>query len=313
MTNKQTTIAVVGFGYWGKKLAAASAAAGLTVVVVDPAAQQQTAYPQTDWTTVLTDSAIDGIIIATPEKTHAELVQAALTAHKAVLVEKPATTTSESWSECVALATKHDLPLLVDYTFLYSRALEQWKTIVGTYAAELGSLKQLTTVRRAQLNPERITAKAMPIWWDVVIHDLYLLRAVLNATPADWKIINADLPSQIKASARCAAVHLVADYSWVAVEPERSWFAEYEQGTVLWRRVAVGEAFTVVVRDQTVFSTTIPDQNPSPLDSLIRNWLLLWGKKNLAKLQKKHWQEVAEDVKVLTEISETLTTQAATH
>ena len=174
MTKKQSTIALVGFGYWGKKLAAASAAAGLNVVIVDTATQQKIPYLQESWTAVLSDPEIFGVIIATPEKTHAELVLAALRARKAVLVEKPATTSTTSWAKCVSFAEDYNLPLLVDYTFLHSQALTQWRELTQTYNAKLGALKQLTTVRKAQLTPERIAGKATPIWWDVIIHDLYL-------------------------------------------------------------------------------------------------------------------------------------------
>jgi predicted dehydrogenase len=265
------------------------------------------------WEAALNDLEVFGVIIATPEKTHAELVQAALRSNKAVLVEKPATTTSESWQVCVDLATRNNLPLLVDYTFLHSQAFELWRSLEKKYSPELGEMKQLITTRKSQLTSERITGKALPIWWDVVIHDLYLLGALYDAIPTDWQVISAKLPSEIKASARFKTVDLIADYSWLALNPERSWLAHYEHGQVLWQRTFDGEAFEVMVNKKIVFSTTISDQSPSPLDVLIKKWLRMWNKENLAKLQKKHWKAVAQDIQALNEISEKLTIEVATH
>lgn len=313
MISKPQKIAVVGFGYWGQKLAAASIAAGLQVVIVDSVIQSQTVYLQMSWQAVLTDTEVFGVIIATPEKTHAELTHMALQANKAVLVEKPAATTSESWQACVGLAMKSNLPLLVDYTFLHSQAFEQWRTLERVYAFDLGALKQLSTTRKSQLTTERIRGKALPIWWDVVIHDLYLLRALYDLNPINWRLENESQPTHIKARASFGDAQLITDYSWLANNAERSWVAEYEYGKLLWRRVSEGEYFEVVLGKKTVFSTTIADQNPSPLDTLVKKWRLLWNRKNLAKLQKNHWDEVAHDIEVLTEIAKKLTDQIAIH
>ncbi len=304
-------IAVVGFGYWGQKLAAASKAAGLTVVVVDNLPVEASTYLQKSWPMVLEDTEISGVIIATPEKTHAEYVLAALRAHKAVLVEKPATTSVTTWKSCVNLAEKNQVPLLVDYTFLYSQALNYLLQLQQKYRDQLGELCKLKTVRKSQLSVTRITGKALPIWWDVVIHDLYLLRAVFQQTPTAWQAKTTKLPSQLVATAKLGSTVLEADYSW-QTSPERFWRAEYTAGTLLWERVGRGEHFVVTVHGKIVVDEIIPDQNPSPLDTLIQTWLNTWETPNSPE-QQTHWQAVLTDITTLEQLDKTFMAQIAIH
>ena len=315
MMQETKTVAVVGYGYWGKKLAAACSAAGLTVVIVDPAVSAdipEIPYPQLSWQAVLSDQKVFGVIIATPEKTHAALTLAAVQANKAVLVEKPAATTVKDWQICVELAARNNLPLLVDYTFLHSRALKEWKKLTRNYAAQLGPLKQITSRRKSQLTPERIAGKALPIWWDVVIHDLYLLRDVYAAVPHDWQITQPGLPNHLFTQAKFAAAQFIAAYSWDA-PPERSWTAEYERGSLLWQRTSGGELFEVTINQKKRVSYVIADQEPSPLDVLIQEWQRLWGKKNNLEKQKKHWLAVEQDIAELSKIDMQLTQQTPIH
>ncbi len=65
---------------------------------------------------------LDGVIIATPADTHAELAMRCLHAGKAVLVEKPLATTWRDCAEVIGLAELRGLPLLVGHTHLFSEA-----------------------------------------------------------------------------------------------------------------------------------------------------------------------------------------------
>jgi predicted dehydrogenase len=67
---------------------------------------------------VLKDSRIGAIAIATPVHSHYELALAALEAGKHVLIEKPLARTSEEAQHLIEEATRRNLVLLVDHTFL---------------------------------------------------------------------------------------------------------------------------------------------------------------------------------------------------
>lgn len=69
---------------------------------------------------------LDGVIIATPAETHAELAIRCLRAGKPVLVEKPLATTWRDCAEVIDLAQERGLPLLVGHTHLFSEAFTGW-------------------------------------------------------------------------------------------------------------------------------------------------------------------------------------------
>ena len=95
--NRDPKIAVVGCGYWGKNLvrnfAQLRALARICDVDGASAAAQAALFPgvasSTGFEDVLSDSEIDGVVLATPAVMHYEQCKAALLAGKDVFVEKP--------------------------------------------------------------------------------------------------------------------------------------------------------------------------------------------------------------------------------
>src|ERR671935_1243549 len=104
-------VALVGYGYWGPNLARnlhLRLGPGFVACADrDPARLAEVArrYPWVrevpDAAALLEDPAVDAVVVATPARSHAALVQAALAAGKHVLVEKPL---ALSTVEAVALA-----------------------------------------------------------------------------------------------------------------------------------------------------------------------------------------------------------------
>ena len=90
-------IACIGAGYWGKNLVRNFAALGVLHTICDLDGETlkecKETYPEvlvkTNIKEVLKDSAIQGVVIATPAETHFALVKQALDMGKDVLVEKP--------------------------------------------------------------------------------------------------------------------------------------------------------------------------------------------------------------------------------
>src|SRR5512135_2362240 len=92
-------IGVIGYGYWGPNLVRNIVEmSGASLVGVSDLRQEQlnlvkARYPGVKTTTnyleMLSDPAIDAIVIATPVSTHYQLAMQALQAGKHVLVEKP--------------------------------------------------------------------------------------------------------------------------------------------------------------------------------------------------------------------------------
>ncbi|MEM6781418.1 MAG: Gfo/Idh/MocA family oxidoreductase, partial [Pseudomonadota bacterium] len=92
MTKKSPRIAVLGCGYWGKNLVRNFAELGVLTAICDD--NKQTAkelskkykIPIQSWETILSNDTIDGVVIATPAITHADLTIQALKAGKHVFV-----------------------------------------------------------------------------------------------------------------------------------------------------------------------------------------------------------------------------------
>src|SRR5262249_49927714 len=113
---KPVRVAVVGYGNWGPRIARVlsdSPEAELSVVcdLSEPArasAKRRSPAVRTThrFEEVLEDQNVDAMYIATPVRTHEQMVLAALEAGKDVLVEKPLTSTFEGAMRCVQRASE---------------------------------------------------------------------------------------------------------------------------------------------------------------------------------------------------------------
>jgi predicted dehydrogenase len=71
------------------------------------------------------DDAVDAVIVAVPDRYHAEMVRAALTAGRHVLCEKPITIDAESARELRDLASNAGVVSMMAFTYRYTLALQK--------------------------------------------------------------------------------------------------------------------------------------------------------------------------------------------
>ena len=108
--------AIVGLGWWGKTLVEAGEGSDVIRFV---AGATRTVSPEivtyagskgvrlaASYDALLTDPAIDAVVLATPHSMHASQVIAAATARKHVFCEKPFTLTREEAEEAVAAVAR---------------------------------------------------------------------------------------------------------------------------------------------------------------------------------------------------------------
>jgi predicted dehydrogenase len=176
-------LAVVGAGYWGPNLIRSSAASGRFeprwVCDADPvraeraAARSGSAQPTTDLDVVLADPAVDAVAVATPAWTHSTVAEAALSAGKHVLVEKPLATSSAEGRHLVELAEATGRVLMCDHTYCYTPAVQAIRDMVGS--GEVGELLFIDSVRvnLGLIQPD------VDVIWDLAPHDLAILDAIL--------------------------------------------------------------------------------------------------------------------------------------
>ena len=191
MRMEELRFGVVGWGYWGPKMARnLDALAQATVTMVADLedyrlASLKISHPWIKTTTRAQDvfgSDLDGVVIATPVRTHYRLAKEALLSGKHVLVEKPLTTSIAQAQELVTLAQEQGRILMVGHTFEYNPAVNELRKLVQN--GELGKIYCVET-ERVNLGLFRSDTNVI---WDLAPHDLSILLYVLGKKPQQIKV-----------------------------------------------------------------------------------------------------------------------------
>jgi len=172
-------VGVVGYGYWGPNLVRNFAEAEnshIAAVADFDSGRLRLAglrYPHlklcSDYSDVLNDPEIDAVAIATPVRTHFEIAYAALQAGKHVLVEKPMTETVEQAKILIDEASRKNLTLMVDHTFIYTGAVKKIKGLVDS-----GDLGKIFYYDSTRINLG-LFQHDVNVIWDLAVHDISIL------------------------------------------------------------------------------------------------------------------------------------------
>jgi UDP-2-acetamido-3-amino-2,3-dideoxy-glucuronate N-acetyltransferase len=125
MNRQGIDIAVVGLGQRGQNLARTLHAIGALAALCDNRSFAEEAcardYPGvrffTDYTSMLSDSSIHGVALATPSATHFDMAKAALEAGKDVLVETPIAVDLKQGEHLVEIAAANKRILMIGHIF----------------------------------------------------------------------------------------------------------------------------------------------------------------------------------------------------
>jgi len=128
-----------------------------------------------DWQGLIDAGDLNGVIIATPPTTHAEMTIAAIKADLAVMVEKPMTLSLNEADAVLAAAAATGAIVLVDHIHLYSAA---WEALTRE-AQALGSLNAVSAVA-GNWGPFRPDT---PMLWDWGAHDIAMCLDLIGKTP----------------------------------------------------------------------------------------------------------------------------------
>ncbi|NQT83392.1 Gfo/Idh/MocA family oxidoreductase [bacterium] len=181
------SIAVIGMGYWGKNLVRVFDELGALRAVsdVNPAREAVVSqkYPEVRFCSlledVLSDEEIDGIVIATPASTHAELARRGLEAGKNVFVEKPLALSVEEGEELVSLADQSEKVLMVGHLLQYHPAVLKLKELICQ-----GELGRIQYVYSNRLNMGKIRTEEN-ILWSFAPHDISVIVELLEEEPKE--------------------------------------------------------------------------------------------------------------------------------
>ena len=183
----ETTIGVIGCGYWGPNLirnfadnrgASVRWLCDLDQERLDSVSRRYpTARTTTDYRELLKDTELRAIVIATPVATHFSFAKEALEAGKHVLVEKPFTASVREAEMLIEIARRRGLTLMVDHTFVYTGAVRKIKEVIES--GEIGDLHYFDSTR---INLG-LFQKDINVVWDLAPHDLSIMDFVVGREP----------------------------------------------------------------------------------------------------------------------------------
>jgi len=182
---------VIGWGYWGPKIARnlnSLPNAMVTMVADQDARRLAPLAVNQSWvkTTTLPEdvfrSDVDGVIIATPVRTHYQLAKKALLHDKHVLVEKPLTADVMEAEELVALAQEQRRVLMVGHTFEYNPAVNELRKLLQN-----GDLGKIYCIEAERVNLG-LFRNDINVIWDLAPHDVSILLYLLGKRPEQIRV-----------------------------------------------------------------------------------------------------------------------------
>ena len=239
-------LAVVGLGYWGPNLLRVLGdnldAEVRWICDLDPEhlGKYRRRHPDARVTTkidrVLSDPAVDAVIIATPVHTHFDLAARVLAAGKHVFVEKPLAHSSELADELVRTAAERKRILMCGHTFLYSPPVRAIKRMISE-----GKLGDIYFISSSRVNLG-LHQRDVSVIWDLGPHDFSILLYWLSEMPTTVRAIGRD--SIVKGIPDVAFVTMTFA-SGIIANIELSWLAPSK----LRRTVLVGSERMAIYDD----------------------------------------------------------------
>ena len=183
-------VAIIGYGYWGPKLARNIQNSNNFDIkfIIDtsinnlnkakknfPLCQFYKDYRK------LNSKKVDLVVISTPTKTHFKMANHFLN-KKNVLIEKPLALKLNDVVKLEKLSLRKKKKLFVDYPFIFSGSIKYLKDIINQ--KKYGKLLEIESFREQA--PIRNDADVV---WDLGVHDISILRYLLNTNPKKIKSV----------------------------------------------------------------------------------------------------------------------------
>jgi predicted dehydrogenase len=175
-------LGLIGAGRWGKNFI--RTIRGLDGVVLSVLCSRNPASGELvdsnckivhDWHDLLGSDLCDGLIIATPPDTHAEILAAMIRARMPSMVEKPLTLDLQEALDLQRLLQQTTTPVLVDHIYLFHPAYRELKRLL----AELGPIRSIQS-EGGNHGPFRPNYNAL---WDYGPHDIAMCLDLIQTLP----------------------------------------------------------------------------------------------------------------------------------
>lgn len=186
MVGKQSlNVCVIGCGHWGRNLVRSFGKLhhlyGICDVRPDAVKHLAQQYPEarafTQVEDVLSDPAVDAVVIATPAEQHYALGMAVLSANKDLYVEKPLALEPREGADMVAEARRLGRILMVGHLLHYHPAVVRMKQLIHDNA--LGRIEYIYS-NRLSMGKIRREENAL---WSFAPHDISVILSLIGQMP----------------------------------------------------------------------------------------------------------------------------------
>lgn len=141
---------------------------------------------------VILDRDIDAVLICTPTDTHADLIEAAVKAGKAVFCEKPVDLSSDRIKACLRVVVKAGLPLMIGFNRRFDPSFAEARRRIA--AGGIGAVELVSIISRdPSPPPASYVARSGGLFRDMMIHDLDMARFLLAEEPVEVHAVGSCL------------------------------------------------------------------------------------------------------------------------
>lgn len=171
--------------------------------------------------------ALDGVLIATPSATHAEVALPYIEAGIATFIEKPMATSVEDADRIRSAAARSGAPVFVGHIFLYNPA----------FSTALRLLPELGLIRYLHCEGANDSPRAdSSVLWDWLPHDLSMARAIFGCDASmakAWKLLGRARAEVAVSIFQFGDVGVVSTMSWHSLVRTRKITIVCEKATLI--------------------------------------------------------------------------------
>lgn len=141
---------------------------------------------------IIADKSIDAVLICTPTDMHADLIEAAAKAGKAVFCEKPVDLNSDRIRACLKVVEKAGTPLMIGFNRRFDPNFAAVRERIRR--GDAGNVELVTILSRdPSPPPAEYVARSGGLFRDMMIHDLDMARFLLGEEPVEVHAVGSSL------------------------------------------------------------------------------------------------------------------------
>ena len=185
---RELNIALIGCGNWGKNIARNLHQMGSLACIYDANTSlskklsNEYNIPNFELNKIFEDKNINGIVIASPAKTHKDLAIQALENDKDVLIEKPFCLSLPDAQKLSAIAANKKKVLMVGHLLNYHNAFLKMKELIKN-----GKIGLLQNIRANRLALGAIRSEESVVY-DLSAHDISMILSITEELPSDVNV-----------------------------------------------------------------------------------------------------------------------------